>query len=502
MTVLFNDVPGNQLVPFWYAEINSGGTPYVDTPRVLLVGQKTASGTATTGRVTGPIQSSAQADAFFGVGSMLAAMYRIARVNAPFQPLWALPLADPAGAAAAGSWTFTAPGVTGAAILWLLGRRVPFQINASDTAAQAATKLAAAINGASLPITAAVDGTTPAKVNFTARHVGALGNSLEVTYATDEANVLNSTNSTIVALTGGSGVPDLVTPLSSLGDQEYDFIGAPYSDATSLNSMRDFLNDTAGRWSPSQQLYGGYFSTQFGTLGGLVTFGNSRNDQHVVVVGSQRTPTPEWEWAAAEAAIASLHLSNAPEVSRPLQTLVLAGVLPPRDHSVWWQVADRQALYADGIAACKVRSDGLVAIDRFVTTYQTASSGAADATFRDVETMYQLMYLVRYLRTAVSNVHARQALADENPFNLPQIATPKSIRNTLIHAYNDLVALGVTENPDIFAQYVVVERDGTDANRVNAYLPVDVVNQLRVFAANVTTFLQYRTPSGAIAPNV
>ena len=65
-----------------------------------------------------------------------------------------------------------------------------------------------------------------------------------------------------------------------------------------------------------------------------------------------------------------------------------------------------------------------------------------------------------------------------------------------------LVALGVTENPDIFAQYVVVERDAVDANRVNAYLPVDVVNQLRVFAANVTTFLQYTTPSGQVAENV
>jgi phage tail sheath gpL-like len=215
--------------------------------------------------------------------------------------------------------------------------------------------------------------------------------------------------------------------------------------------VRDFLNDTFGRWSPSQQLYGGYFypTVRHARRAGDVR--QRRNDQHAVVVGSQRTPTPEWEWAAASAAKASLHLGSAPEVSRPLQTLILEGVLPPRDRSTWWSVSDRQALYADGIAACKVRHDGLVAIDRFVTTYQTSSAGVADGTFRDVETMYQLMFLVRYLRTAVSNVHARQALADENPFNLPQIATPKSIRNTLIHAYNDLVALGVAENADVFA---------------------------------------------------
>jgi phage tail sheath gpL-like len=137
-----------------------------------------------------------------------------------------------------------------------------------------------------------------------------------------------------------------------------------------------------------------------------------------------------------------------------------------------------------------------------VTTYQTSSAGVSDGTFRDVETMFQLMFLTRFMRTAVSNVHSRQALADENPFNLPQIATPKSVRNTLVHAYNDLVALGVTENADIFAQFVVVERDPNDADRLNAFLPVDVVNQLRVFASNITAFLQFRTASGEVAENV
>ncbi|WP_316234968.1 MULTISPECIES: phage tail sheath subtilisin-like domain-containing protein [unclassified Bradyrhizobium] len=499
MSVLFNNIPGNQLVPFFYAEINSGGTPYQNTPRVLLLGQKTNAGLAATEKVFGPIQNEREAIAQFGLGSILVDEYRRARKNAPFQPLWAMPLAEPAGANAAGSLTFTAPGVTGAAILWLLGRRVVFQVNASDTAANVATTAAAAINKAALPYTAAVDGTTPAKVNVTSVHKGAIFNGQEMTFATDESNVLNAGNVNVSPLAGGSGVPDLVAALANLGDQEYDFIAGPYSDANSLNAVRDFLDDMSGRWSPSQQLYGGYFTAQFGTLSGLVTFGNTRNDPHTVLVGSQRSPTPEWEWAAAAGSKASAHLATAPEVSRPLQTLVLQDVLPPRDRSVWWDIDDRQALYADGIAGYKVRTDGLVAIDRFVTTYQKSAAGVADATFRDVETMYQLTFVVRYLRTIVSNKHSRQALADENPQGLAEITTAKEVRNTLIHAYQDLVALGVTENADLFAEFVVVERDPNDANRLNAYLPVDVVNQLRVFAANITAFLEYRTASGAVS---
>jgi phage tail sheath gpL-like len=499
MSVLFNNIPGNTLVPFWYAEINSGGTPYQNSPRVLLLGQKLAAGAAPAGVDYGPIQNEREAMAQFGVGSMLVDQYRMARRAAPFQPIWVLPLADPAGAPAAMSYTFTAPGVTGAGILLALGRRIPFQVNAADTAANVASNAADAINAMGLPVTAAVDGTTPAKVNVTFNHKGALGNGQEMTVATNESNVLTLSNVTVTAFTGGSGIPDLVAPLASLGDQEYDFIAGPYSDTSSLNAIRDFLDDQAGRWSPIQQLYGGYFGAQFGNLSSLVTFGDGRNDQHAVVIGSQRTPTPEWEISASAAAMASAHLGYAPEVSRPLQTLVLPGVQPPRDRSLWWDIPDRQALYADGIAGLKVRSDGQVAIDRLVTTYQKSATGVPDGTFRDVETMYQLMFIVRYLRSAVSNAHARQALADENPFNLAEVTTPKAIRNTLIHAYNDLVALGVCEKADLFAQYVRVERDPNDANRVNAYLPVDVVNQLRVFAANITAFLEYQTASGAAA---
>jgi phage tail sheath gpL-like len=55
---------------------------------------------------------------------------------------------------------------------------------------------------------------------------------------------------------------------------------------------------------------------------------------------------------------------------------------------------------------------------------------------------------------------------------------------------------GLVENGDLFAAALVVERS-TDPNRVNAFLPVDVVNQFRIFAANVTTNLQLSSTSAA-----
>ncbi|HOV03445.1 MAG TPA: phage tail sheath subtilisin-like domain-containing protein [Kaistiaceae bacterium] len=488
-TVAFNAIPENTLVPFFWAEINSGGSPYEGQSKLVLAMQRTSAGTAPAGTLAGPIQSEREARALFGVGSMAVAAYKIARRNAGLAPIWMLPLADPAGNAAHGTITVnTAPGAANVGVLDICGKRMTFQIGASDAVADIATKIAATVNAAEVPVTAAA---ATAVVTITARHVGEIGNAILIRVPADEPNGLVG-HVTVVAMAGGTGIPDLAAALANLGDDEADFLAAPYTDATSLNTVRGFLDDAAGRWSPYQQLYGHYFSAGFGTLSALVALGDGRNDQHVSIMGSQASPTPPWEWAAALGAVAQAHLTDAPELSRPLQTLKLLGVRPPADRALWWDKPDRQALYQDGISGYTVTVDGQVQIDRVVTTYQEGALGSPDATFRNVETMAQLVFFTRYVRAGVSAKHGRQALADENPAGVAQITTPRDIKATLIHLYEELVGLGVVEKADLFARFVTVVRDPNNADRVNAYLPVDVVNQLRVFAANVTAFLEYR----------
>lgn len=490
MTVAFNNIPGNTLVPFFYAEINSGGSPYEGQSRLLLLGQKLAGGTATADAPVGPIGSEAEAIGLFGLGSMLVDMYRIARRNAPFQPIWALPVAD-TGTAATATLTITAPGVSGVGVISVLGNRIPVSINAADTATQVAAAVVAAVNAAGIGVTAS---NASGVVTFTNRHQGLLGNGLELRVKTDEPNVFTTTNAVATAFASGTGTPTLTTALAGLGDQEYDWIASPFSDTTSLNAIRDFLSDSGtGRWGPMKQLYGHYITAVTGAnLAAIVALGNARNDRHVTMLGTLAAPDPVWMWAAALGGLAALHLTDAPEVSRPLQTLEMVGIKPPVLRSNWWSIVDRQALYVDGIAAARVTNDGLVLIDRAVTTEQVNLSGVPDTTFRDMETLGQLMFIARFFRTELSNRHARQALADDNPGGIAEITTPADIKNSCRHIYRSLVDLGVTEKPDLFNEFLVAERDLNNATRVNLYLPVDVVNQLRVLAANITTFLQYR----------
>lgn len=503
--VLFNNIPQNVRVPFFYAEFQPGGTPYQENARLLLVGQMLAAGAATPNE---PILATDNAvSALVGANSMLEQMYRIARKNAPLQEIWLLPLSDDgSGTAATGKITVGGAPISqaGAMSVYIAGQRVRIGVQTSDTDATIATALAAAINAtAGLPVTAAVNGVNDDEVDLTARHKGAQGNNIliDVGLVTEEG-LLGTDLLTITAMSGGDGDPDFSTALGNLGDDEFDWIAAPYGDATSLGYASDLLNDISGRWSWAKQLYGHYIGTNAGTVSALSTLGAARNDQHASIFPCRKFRSPSWLVAAAVGAVAASHL-QAPgasaELSRPLRTLELVGIKGPLSVSDRFTLSEKQTLLYDGISTYYVTRDGKVRIERLITTYQSNASGDADATYLDVNTMAQSMYGIRYLRQKVTNAHGRKALADSNPGGNPGIVTADDVKRTMIHGYEDLVALGVFENADLFAADVVVERDLVDANRLNASLPLDHVNQLHIFAALAVNHMQRLEPRDSLS---
>jgi len=178
------------------------------------------------------------------------------------------------------------------------------------------------------------------------------------------------------------------------------------------------------------------------------------------------------------------------EGSRPLQTLWMEGVLAPKLITDRFNAQQRQVLYYDGIASYHVRKSGEVCIDRAVTTYQLNDWGVPNSTWLDVETMHQAAYAVRYLKAKVTGVWGRASLRDENPHGIQGVATAQDVRDTIVHGYRELSQLNVVENEDLFEQVLVVERNLLDPNRVDAFIPADHVNQLRIIGVNYTTHLQ------------
>ena len=151
-----------------------------------------------------------------------------------------------------------------------------------------------------------------------------------------------------------------------------------------------------------------------------------------------------------------------------------------------------ETLLNNGIATLYVEG-GYVRIERAITTYQTNKFGDADNSYLDSETLFTLAEIVTRLKTAITSKYPRHKLADDGTRYGPgqAIVTPNVIRSELIAQYAAMERDGLVENADLFAKYLIVERNASDPNRVDVLLPPDVVNQLRVFAMLTQFRLQF-----------
>ncbi|WP_049018253.1 phage tail sheath subtilisin-like domain-containing protein, partial [Burkholderia multivorans] len=311
--ISFPNIPQNLRVPLFYADIDpSRANTGQQTQRALIIGQILPTGTGTAG-VAEICQGVTDAKNVGGRGSMLALMAAAYRNRDSFGEVWYLPLADDANAvAAAGSVEFTsASTATGVLSLYIAGQLVSVVVTPTMTTAQLATALVAQIAGLpDLPVTAAVDSTTPGKVNITAKNKGLAGNDIDLRLnyrgAANGERTPTGLGVTVTAMSGGLVNPDLTTALANLGDQEFDFIAMPYTDSASLDAMKAFLSTQTGRWSWSKQIYGHAYGAYRGTLGAITTFGVTRNDEHMSIMGFNDSPTPSWILAAILAAAAAV----------------------------------------------------------------------------------------------------------------------------------------------------------------------------------------------------
>jgi phage tail sheath gpL-like len=485
MTIPFKNIPQNLRVPLFYAELdNSRANTGASTLRALIIGQITAEGTATP-NVPQISQGATAAKQVGGMGSMLASMTDAYRAGDSFGELWYLPIADDEEAVeATGTVAITSPPTaTGVLSLYIGGVLTSLRVASSMANADVATALAAAINtNLDLPVTAAAATGT---VTLTAKNAGLAGNDIDVqlNYRGSAAGEALPTGMavTITPMAGGLLNPDITDALANLADDAYDFIAVPYTDAGNLDAMKAFLSSTSGRWSWSQQLYGGGFAAYRGTLGDLTTFGTSRNDEHMSITGFNGSPTPPWQWAASLAAAVAVAARADPAL--PLQTIALPAVLPPPPESRFI-LTERNVLLWDGISTFSVAQDGTVAIENQITTYQVNSFGMPDDSYLQVETLNTIAYVLRALKADVTSKYARVKLAADGTRFAPgsAIVTPSIIRAGQIAKYQELEYDGYVQKSDVFAQGIIVEINSTNPNRVDVLYPAILVNQLRIFA--------------------
>lgn len=493
MTVAFSNIPSDIAVPLFYGEVdNSMANTAGQTYRRLIVAQVNDNVDLAISQLT-LLSREGDATSLGGEGSMLAAMYTRARLIDQMGEIWALPVKVTTGQAAKGTLTFTGTATEAGLINAYIGStRLRAAVANGQTAADTATAIATAINDAAgLPVTAAaVDGV----VTLTVRWKGDTGNDLALSINQHgiAANERTPAGLTVAVAqpSGGMGSPDVAELVALVGDEDFEFIGNPYTDVTTLDDLKEWMSDSAGRWSYAQQLYGHVYSARRGTLGEAVAFGRARNDQHVTIMTIEpEAPDPVWLWTAAFLARTAVFTSA--DVGRPTQTGVLNAIKPAPSGKRFIQ-NERQSLLTNGMAT-QTYSGGNVQIERAITTYQRNAYNQRDNSYNDSETMHQIGYTMRKLRSVITSKYGRHKLADDGTQfgEGAAIVTPKIIRAELIATYREMERDGIVENADLFAQYLIVERDANNPNRINVLFPPDYVNQLRIFALVNQFRLQY-----------
>lgn len=485
MTIPFTQIPSNLRTPLFFAEFdNSQANTATTTQRTLIVGQMLDTGTLPENMPV-LVSSVATVAGQCGAGSMLHGQMAAYLANDTAGEIYILPLSDlTAMVAATGKITVTAQAsATGVISLYIAGTRVQVAVVATDDVAVIATALTTAINtDTSLPVTAVAE---DAVITLTAKNKGAHGNTLDLRLnylgsaggeTTPESLVLTFTH-----MAGGAGAPELDDALANLQDRTFDFIINPYTDTASLNKIKAFLSDSTGRWSYAEQLYGHSFAAQSGTYGQLTAAGELRNDQHASLLGVNGSPTPSYLWSAAYVGAIAQSLRNDP--GRPLQTLAISGVLAP-PLARRFTLTERNNLLHSGISTVTVADDGTVQVENIITTYQKNKYGAEDDSYLQIETLFLLMFVTRFMRAQVTSKFARMKLAADGTRFAPgsAIITPNVIRAELIAQYRALEFNGYVQDAKGFAKGLIVEKSASNPNRVDVLWTGVLINQLRIFA--------------------
>ena len=440
--ISFDTIPGSIRVPGQYIEFNTRnavqGLPQ-NPQSVLLLAPMLASGTH---EPLTPVQlfSDAQAGDLFGRGSWAQLMVRQAFNNNAYLDLTVIGLPDhSAGVAATGSLKIDGTAQTAASIsITIGGVAVAVAVSANQSAAEAVEKLAAAVNAATLPVSATAE---------------------------------QGFSGSITAMTNGAQNADIAAALDKVAGKHYHIIVSPFSDAANAKALSQHITQVSNAIE------------QRGCIGVIAQRGTMPQGASLTAQLNDGRITCAWYKGAAEACgiIAAGYaavLAFEEDPARPLNTLEIKGLNITPDAQ--WPLFNEcnNALY-NGLTPLTVVA-GKVQIMRAVSTYTKSAANVDDPALLDITTIRTLDYTRRAIKERIALRFPRDKLSDR--------LLPK-VKSEILDVLLKLEQAEIIENAEANKGKLVVSRSLQDANRVNAAIPADVVNGLHVFAGRIDLIL-------------
>ena len=456
----------------------------------LIIGQRTAAAAALPGAPAANtlhrVTSVSDAINLGGRGSMLHRQAIGWYANNSQTETWIGLLDDDgAGVAATGSITVSGPATAdGTIALYLGGVRYTVGVVSGDSADDIAAAINTMITTQALdaPVTSTVLG---AVVTTTFRHKGEVGNSFDCRHSANDGEALPAgVGLVIVQTTGGTSNPPLTGLIAAMGDQWWQFLVHPYTDATALT---DLENELRNRDGATRMIDGVAFTSASGSVGTMAALGNSRNSQHSVILSQpgQNPLTPPMEFAAEVAGLVALSVPA--QQNRPLHRMTLTNAVSPAEGDLF-TLQERNQLLFDGIAT-SATVVSTVQTEGVITTYQLNASAVPDTAYLYAETLFTLQYLRFSWRAFMASKYPRALLVQDGR-QLPagkQVMSPSIGRAATISWFIAMEDLLLVQDRRQFKKDLVVEIDSINPRQLNFTLPPNLVKQL-VTASAVVQF--------------
>jgi len=371
--------------------------------KIVIIGTYDPAKTSVVDNVPVLVTDEADVGAKTGFGFML---HRLAvRTFAGGQGVetWIVPQPEAGGAtAAAGDIDFTGsvPTENATLYLYIAGIAVPVTVSDSDADTDIATNVVAAVNADDdLPVTAAVNGGTPAQVDFTSKSKGPWGDLISLTFNWGFQEELPAGVVAVVTdMTGGAGLPDVDDALDGLGtgdDQNVnhntDVVHGYGQDSTTLNkiSVYNGIGDTkTGNYaklvSRPFRVLDGDVEPGSSALSALVALGDGRRetDRTNGIIAAPGSPNHPAEVAAVTIGIMARVNNDRAEESYIGQ--VLPGIIPGALADRWTRFYDsRDTALKAGISPTKAVGNALI-LQNVATFYHPTSVPITSNVYRSM----------------------------------------------------------------------------------------------------------------------
>ncbi len=473
-----NKVPGAYIEVLFGVGPRSAG----DEPRkILILGNKTSTGTWVAGKIY-EVPGDDDARTGGGGGSELFLMARAVRKVFPGATLYAGVVAESAGTNATDTITYTGPATaSGSTSIYVLGEQIDVPIASGDSVTVIAAAVRDAINAKTdWPVTASA---AVGVCTVTARHKGPRGNHISLR-ATAAATGVGVTVATPYLATGATS-DDPQAVLDAAAPTKYSLIVCPYDDATNVAKFKTHVLAWADPLSGRRQQV---VCASIGSLATTVTLAKTNvNSGRVQVVWHFNADDTPAMIAAAQAGLRAEEESADPAAN--LDGLVLTGIKPQTN-----DVADRplatelKSALDNGITPLAVAAGGDVYLVRSITSRCTDAAGNADYSVLDTSKVTVPDFIADDIEVKFAGEFANFKLAPDDPEGAPDpgVVTPKMVRDWLYgllttYQDRDQLVVRVTElEPNL-----VVEMATAPAGRINASIPVDVIEGFHQFAASV-----------------